>query len=103
MNLATLVVAFYGLFSLAGGIIGYVKVQSKASLIAGSISGLILIVSAFGIAKGIRTASLMSLAVALLLGGRFLGTWFKTRRLMPDLLMIFLSALTLVVVGLKLM
>lgn len=40
------VVAGYGVLSLAGGLMGYAKAKSRASLIAGGISGLVLIASA---------------------------------------------------------
>ena len=43
MNLAITVVAFYGMFNLVGGGIGYLKAKSRASLIAGSISGILLL------------------------------------------------------------
>ena len=101
MDLPFIVVAVYGLFSLVGGFIGFAKAGSKASLIAGGVSGLILLVCAWGISRGEMLAEIVSLIIAVLLGGRFLGTWFKTKRLMPDLLMIILSLLTLVVVGLE--
>ena len=102
MDLAVIVTLVFGLLSLIGGAIGYVKAESKASLIAGSISGVMLLGCAFGIAKGNPIASGVSLGIALLLGGRFLGGWFKKRRIMPDLLMVLLSLATLVVVGMKL-
>ena len=102
MDVAVVVVMVLGLFSLVGGVIGYVKAESKASLIAGLISGVVLLGCAFGIAKGNRIASLVSLGIAFLLGGRFFGTWLKKRRLMPDLLMILFSLATLIVVGIKL-
>lgn len=103
MDPAGTVVFFYGLFNLVGGIIGYVKAKSKASLIAGSLSGVVLLVCAHQIGMGSLIASFTSLGIALLLGLRFLGTWLKTRRLMPDLLMILYSLATLVFVGLKVM
>ena len=96
------VVLAFGLFSLIGGFIGYVKASSRASLIAGFLSGLALMACAYGIWKGVRIASLASLGIAVLLGGRFLGTWFKKRRLVPDLLMVLFSLATLILVGLKL-
>ena len=102
MNFAALLVAAYGLFSLVGGIIGYVKAKSTASLIAGFLSGLMLIASAYGIAQGVGAAYLISLIIAILLGGRFLATWFKTHRIMPDLLVVLFSLATLIVVGLEL-
>jgi uncharacterized membrane protein (UPF0136 family) len=45
-TLALGVAAGYGVLALVGGIIGYVKANSRASLIAGGVSGLLLIGSA---------------------------------------------------------
>ena len=103
MEPATLVVFFYGLFSLIGGVIGHLKAKSKASLIAGSLSGMALLACAYGLKIGNNMAPFVSLGIAFLLGARFLGTWFKTRRLMPDFLMILFSLAVFVSVGLKLM
>ena len=99
MNLAVTVVAFYGLFSLAGGMIGYRKAKSTASLIAGSVSGVLLILCAYGIGHGSRASLLGGLAIAFVLGARFLGTWLKRRRVMPDLLMVLFSVATLLAAG----
>ncbi|OGW87148.1 MAG: hypothetical protein A3C35_03150 [Omnitrophica bacterium RIFCSPHIGHO2_02_FULL_46_11] len=101
MVLEIFIITAYGIFNLVGGVIGYVKAKSAASLIAGSVSGLIFLASAYGVSQGIRAAYLISLLVALLLGIRFSKTWFKTRRLMPDLIMILFSLVTLIVVGPK--
>ncbi len=103
MDLASMVVTFYGVFNLVGGVIGYIKAKSKASLIAGSVAGIALLICARRIEMGSMIASFTSLGIALLLGIRFLGTWLKTRRVMPDLLMILFSLATLVFVGLKVM
>ena len=103
MNGTVGIVVFYGLFSLIGGIIGYVKAKSKASLIAGAISGLVLLVSAYGMAQGNPRAAFVAGGAALLLGGLFLGTWLKNHRLMPDLLMVLFSLATLIGVGLKIL
>ena len=99
MHLAITIVVFYGMFSLAGGMIGYLKAKSTASLIAGSISGGLLILCAYGIGHGSRAALLGSLAIALVLGARFLGTWLKNHRVIPDLLMILFSVATLLAAG----
>ena len=101
MTLEVVAVGAFGLFNLVGGIIGYIKAKSAASLIAGSVAGVILLSSAYGMTQGVGAAYLISSIVALLLGIRFSMTWFKTRRLMPDLLMILFSLLTLVIVGPK--
>ena len=99
MSVAIAVVACYGLFSLVGGMIGYLKANSTASLIAGSMSGILLLLCAYGMAHGSRAAVLGSLAVAVVLGARFLGTWLKHHRVMPDLLMVLFSAATLLAAG----
>ena len=102
MSLAVWVVGIYGLFSLVGGMIGYLKAKSQASLIAGSLSGVSLFACAYGIMHESRVAALVSLVIAALLGGRFVGTWRRTHRVMPDLLMVVLSLATIVTVSLGL-
>jgi uncharacterized membrane protein (UPF0136 family) len=42
-TIAIAVAAGYGVLSLAGGVMGYVRANSRASLIAGGISGLLLL------------------------------------------------------------
>ena len=101
MTLATFVVLIYGLFTLVGGVIGYVKAKSKASLIAGTISGVVLLGCAYGFTEGVGVAYWISLIVALVLGIRFTKKWVGTHRVMPDLLMIIFSVATLVVVGFR--
>ncbi len=103
MNAAAWVVGIYGLVSVVGGLVGYVKAKSRASLIAGSIAGLLLFSCAYGISLGSSVGATGSLLVAFLLGGRFLGTWRRTHRLMPDLMMVVLGGLTLATVSLALL
>lgn len=98
MHRPEMIVAAYGIWSLVGGAIGYVKAKSVPSLVAGSVSGALLLVCAYGIAQGSRLSALGSLVIALALGARFVGTWLKKRRLMPDLLMILFSAATVLAV-----
>ena len=102
MDLATLVVGFYGLFSLVGGIIGYVKAKSTASLIAGSVSGIIFLICGYWIAQGNLAAHIVSLVLAIALGVRFFKTWRTNHRVMPNLLMIIFSVATLLFVGIHL-
>jgi uncharacterized membrane protein (UPF0136 family) len=70
-TIAIACVAGYGLLALAGGVLGYVKAKSRASLIAGVGSGVLLLGSAalataYPVA-GFATAS----ALSLVLVGRF--------------------------------
>ena len=59
--------AGYGALALAGGVMGYVKAKSRASLIAGGISGVLLIgAAALGTSQpvaGLVIASVVSLAL----------------------------------------
>jgi len=45
--IAIWVAAGYGVLALGGGVMGYVKARSQASLIAGGVSGLLLIAGAW--------------------------------------------------------
>ena len=96
MELASVVVGMFGVLSAAGGMLGYAKAQSRASLIAGLASGILLVLCAVGLARGSAEAAYGSLVIALLLGGRFAGTWWRKRRIMPDLIMLIMSGLTTV-------
>ena len=43
------ITALYGIVSIVGGIIGYVRADSRASLIAGGIAGVLLLLCAAGV------------------------------------------------------
>lgn len=70
-TIAIAIGAGYGVLSLAGGIMGYVKAKSRASLIAGGISGLLLIggaaLAASNPALGLTIIAVISAALV----GRF--------------------------------
>ena len=97
MTGAVILLIIYGAFCEIGGVIGFVKAKSAASLIAGGVSGLILLICAWLLYQGIRAGALVSLIVSVLLGGRFLMTWLRTKKLMPDLVMVVFSAVTIAV------
>ena len=101
MELAAIVVGVYGVICFIGGIIGYAKAKSAASLIAGSVSGIVLLACAYGLAHGSRAAMTVSAVTALALGGRFLGVWIRKRRVMPDLVMVIGAIVVLVAVSLS--
>ena len=92
-------VLVYGILVAAGGVMGYVKANSTASLIAGGISGIALVGSAIAMLRGANTAGWwIALIVALLLLGRFgkaaLSGGFK---MMPGGMVIILSLIVLAV------
>src|SRR4051812_35221272 len=75
----------FGLLSIAGGVIGWKKAGSKASLIAGGISGALLLVAALSLFSGeVRLGLSVGGSTALLLAGRFVPAYLKTRKWMPQ-------------------
>jgi uncharacterized membrane protein (UPF0136 family) len=97
MSFAALVAVLFGVFTFAGGIIGLVKAKSKASVIAGSVSAALLLAAAYGIEEGVRGAYWLGMLVSSVLAGRFAGTWRKTSRVMPDLIMVVFGLISFLV------
>lgn len=73
---------------------GYVKAKSKASLIAGSITGGLLLLAAFLIFRGITAGAILGLVVSLLLIGQFGPSLLKKFKVMPNLLVVVLGFIT---------
>lgn len=97
MHSALLVsLSLYAVLVLVGGIIGFVKANSRASLIAGLVSAALLGVSAGLVASGsARWGAGLGALAALALIGRFLPAFRKTRKVMPAGLVVVMGALTL--------
>jgi uncharacterized membrane protein (UPF0136 family) len=85
----------YGVLAVVGGIIGYVQAQSKASLISGSISGLLLIVAGVmqlqGQVAGLTLATVITSVLVIVFAIRLI----KTRKFMPAGLMSLLGVVSL--------
>src|SRR4051812_22326413 len=77
----------FGALTIAGGVMGYVKAASKASLIAGSISGVLLLVAGWLIATKPQAGIILGLVISLALAGQILPKFLKTHALMPAGLM----------------
>lgn len=95
MNLGVLATIAYGLLNMIGGIFGYTKAGSKVSIIAGSISGLLLILSGVLQLQGQTWGLVLAAAIAALLVIVFTIRLSKTRQLMPAGLMTLLSVIAL--------
>lgn len=93
----------FGVLTIAGGIVGYVKAKSRASLIAGGVAGALLLVSGYLTGTTGRPGLLLGLGLSLMLAGRFVGTFIKTRKVMPAGLMSVLSVVGVVLTALTLM
>ena len=86
----------FGLLTIAGGVMGYVKAGSTASLIAGSISGVLLLVAAFLLPGQLVVGLALGGLVSLLLAAQFVPAFFRTGKMMPAGLMSLLSILGIV-------
>lgn len=95
MDIRILAALLYGLLALVGGIAAYSKVKSKASLISGTISGLILLLGAFLQFQGIPWGFNLSLIVTIALLVVFSLRLVKTRKFMPSGLMLGAGLVTL--------
>ncbi|NEN93614.1 MAG: hypothetical protein F6K48_33985 [Okeania sp. SIO3H1] len=88
MNIAIIAAIAYGILAIVGGIIGYTKVGSKISLISGSVSGLLLIISGIIQLMGMNWGLIFSTVIATILVITFIIRLVKTRKMMPAGLMI---------------
>lgn len=101
MNISAYAVIIYGIFVVIGGLIGYLQAKSRASLIAGSISGLLLLLAGIMMLNQNPSGTIFASFVTLSLVGIF-GKRFMTKRVfMPAGLMLILSLLMLVVLGMR--
>jgi len=87
----------FGALTIIGGIIGYVKAGSVPSIIAGAITGLLLIIAAAILpehrAAGLATAFIVSF----LLAAQFVPKLIRAGKVMPAGMMSILSVIGLVV------
>ena len=95
MNLGIIAALAYGILAIVGGIIGYVQVSSKASLISGSISGLLLIFAGVIQLRGQAWGLILATVITTLLVIVFAIRLAKTRKFMPAGLMAVLGLVTL--------
>lgn len=87
----------FGILTILGGIMGYAKAGSMASIIAGSTSGILLLLAAFLLPANLAAGLLIALIVSVLLAGRFVPNFIKTGHVMPAGLMSLLSVIGVVV------
>ena len=87
----------FGILTVAGGIMGYVSKRSVASLIAGGITGVLLLVAAFYLRTKVNEPLILGLVVSVALAGRFIPNYIEKKALIPGGLMALLSGVSIVV------
>jgi uncharacterized membrane protein (UPF0136 family) len=97
MEAAKVYFIVFGVLTIVGGIIGYVKAGSMASIIAGSITGVLLLVAAFLLPEHRMVGLATALIVSLLLAAQFIPKFLRTGRVMPAGIMSVLSAIGVIV------
>jgi uncharacterized membrane protein (UPF0136 family) len=97
MEAARIYFVVFGLLTIVGGIIGYVKAGSTASIVAGAITGVLLLVAAFLLPQQTLIALSIAVIVSLLLAAQFIPKFLRTGRVMPAGLMSILSVIGIIV------
>jgi uncharacterized membrane protein (UPF0136 family) len=97
MGPAKIYFIIFGILTIAGGIIGYVKAASVPSIIAGGITGVLLLVAAFLLPEHRAAGLAMAFIVSLLLAAQFVPKFLRTGRVMPAGMMSILSVIGIIV------
>jgi len=96
METAKIYFVVFGLLTIAGGVVGYVKAGSVASIIAGGITGVLLLVAAFLLPEHRLAGLATALIVSLLLAAQFVPKFLRTGRIMPAGIMSLLSVIGII-------
>jgi uncharacterized membrane protein (UPF0136 family) len=97
MEAAKIYFIIFGLLTIVGGIMGYVKAGSVVSIIAGTITGILLIVAAFLLPEHRVAGLATALIVSILLAGQFVPKFIRTGKVMPAGVMSVLSVIGIIV------
>ena len=96
-SLVSIFLLVFGLFSIAGGVMGFVKARSNASLIAGGLAGVLLLVAGYLCGASASLAGpILGLVLCVALAGRFVPAYNKTKKMMPAGVMAALSVMGIV-------
>jgi uncharacterized membrane protein (UPF0136 family) len=93
LHLTRIFFVIFALVTIAGGVIGFLQARSRASLIAGSIAGLLLLTASFLIGSPHPIAGfVLGLLASVMLAGKFIPDFIHKKALVPGGLMALLSA-----------
>jgi uncharacterized membrane protein (UPF0136 family) len=83
----------FGLLTIVGGVIGYVKAGSGKSIIAGAICGIALLSAGYLLPRNVAPALIIAAVVSIALAGKFIPDFMRTGKVMPAGVMAALSAI----------
>ena len=87
----------FGILTITGGIIGYVKAGSVISIVAGAITGIALIIAGLILPQNREIGLGLGLLTSAILAGQFIPRVFRTRRLVPAGVMAVLSVIGIII------
>ena len=87
----------FGVLTIAGGIIGYVKAGSVVSVIAGAITGVLLLVAGWMLPQHRELGLILGLFISAILAAQFIPRVFRTKRLVPAGVMSVLSVIGIII------
>ena len=101
LNLARIFLFLFGVVSIAGGTVGFVKAKSMPSLVAGGASGAFLLIAGVLVSTGhVMPGLALGITISLGLAGRFAPIFLRTKEPMPAGVMTVLGALCILICGL---
>jgi len=87
----------FGGLTIIGGIMGFVKKGSMASVIAGGLSGILLVIAALWLKEKPQHGLILGAVVSLALAGRFIPAFLKKFEWMPAGLIAVMSVVSLII------
>src|SRR3979411_1998366 len=97
MDATKLYFLIFGAFTVVGGIIGYVKAGSLPSIIAGAITGGLLLIAGALLPEHRAAGLATAFVISLLLAAQFVPRFIKTAKVTPAGLMSILSVIGAIV------
>lgn len=94
MDIALFATLSFGIVVILGGIIGYWQAGSKISLLSGCISGILLLICAFGLGQNYGWAKPLAIIITTALVVIFTFRLQKSRKFMPAGLMVILGVIS---------
>jgi uncharacterized membrane protein (UPF0136 family) len=87
----------FGLLSFAGGVMGFARARSQASLLGGGTAGALLLLAGYLLGTASAMIGLiLGILVSVLLAGRFVPSFLKTKKPLPAGMMAALSLVGIV-------